>query len=864
MRFDKFTLKVQEAIQEAQTLAGHYGHQGIDVEHLLFAFLEQPEGMVGSILKKLGTDPGAMAHEVKKALERLPRVEGLGLSQPGITPRLNRVLDHALAEAARLKDEYVSAEHILTVMADEKQGEAVKILRAAGVTKDSILKVLVEIRGNQRITDPNPEEKYQALKRYARDFNELARKGAFDPVIGRDEEIRRVMQVLSRRTKNNPVLIGEPGVGKTAIVEGLAQRIVNGDVPENLKSKRVVGLDIGALVAGAKYRGEFEDRLKAVLKEVTDAEGEIILFIDEIHTVVGAGAAEGSVDASNMLKPALARGELRCVGATTLNEYRKYIEKDPALERRFQPILVKEPTVEDTIAILRGLKERYEVHHGVRIKDSAIIAAATLSNRYIADRFLPDKAVDLIDESASRLRIELDSMPAEIDVIARKIIQLEIEKQSLKKETDKTSLERRNKIEKELAGLRESMDQMKLHWTAEKEAIKKIQAVKSGMESYKTEELNAQREGNLARVAEIRYGKLVELNKELEQEQQKLADTQKDKKMLKEEVDAEDVAEVVANWTGIPVSRMMESDVQKLIHMEDRLKQRVIGQDEGIQAVSSALRRARSGLQDPNRPIGSFIFLGPTGVGKTELARALAEFMFDSEQAMIRIDMSEFMEKHSVARLIGAPPGYVGYDEGGYLTEAVRRRPYSVILFDEIEKAHPDVFNILLQILDDGRLTDGHGRTVDFKNTVVIMTSNIGSQFMQDISIPDEEKKNMTMNALRAGFKPEFLNRIDDIITFRALTIDDIDRIVDIQVRLIQKRLQERKMSLELTEKTKKYIAKTGYSPVYGARPLKRALQKMILDDLSMQILEGNFADGDHILADITKNGDIHFKKTSK
>jgi ATP-dependent Clp protease ATP-binding subunit ClpB len=864
MRFDKFTLKVQEAIQEAQTLAGHYGHQGIDVEHLLFAFLEQPEGMVGSILKKLGTDPGAMAHEVKKALERLPRVEGSGLSQPGITPRLNRVLDHALAEAARLKDEYVSAEHILTVMADEKQGEAVKILRAAGVTKDSILKVLVEIRGKQRITDPNPEEKYQALKRYARDFNELARKGAFDPVIGRDEEIRRVMQVLSRRTKNNPVLIGEPGVGKTAIVEGLAQRIVNGDVPENLKSKRVVGLDIGALVAGAKYRGEFEDRLKAVLKEVTDAEGEIILFIDEIHTVVGAGAAEGSVDASNMLKPALARGELRCVGATTLNEYRKYIEKDPALERRFQPILVKEPTVEDTIAILRGLKERYEVHHGVRIKDSALIAAATLSNRYIADRFLPDKAVDLIDESASRLRIELDSMPAEIDVIARKIIQLEIEKQSLKKETDKTSLERRNKIEKELAGLRESMDQMKLHWTAEKEAIKKIQAVKSGMESYKTEELNAQREGNLARVAEIRYGKLVELNKELEQEQQKLADTQKDKKMLKEEVDAEDVAEVVANWTGIPVSRMMESDVQKLIHMEDRLKQRVIGQDEGIQAVSSALRRARSGLQDPNRPIGSFIFLGPTGVGKTELARALAEFMFDSEQAMIRIDMSEFMEKHSVARLIGAPPGYVGYDEGGYLTEAVRRRPYSVILFDEIEKAHPDVFNILLQILDDGRLTDGHGRTVDFKNTVVIMTSNIGSQFIQDLSIPDEEKENMTMNALRAGFKPEFLNRIDDIITFRALTIDDIDRIVDIQVRLIQKRLQERKMSLELTEKTKKYIAKTGYSPVYGARPLKRALQKMILDDLSMQILEGNFADGDHILADVTKNGDIHFKKTSK
>ncbi len=864
MRFDKFTLKVQEALQEAQTAAAQHGHQGIDAEHLLLALLSQPEGIVGAILKKLGADPGVMAHELKKALGRLPRVEGAGVGQPGITPRLNKILDQALTEAARLKDEYVSAEHVLTVMADEKKGDAAGILHAAGVTRDSVLTVLVEIRGSQRITDPNPEEKYQALKRYARDFNELARKGSFDPVIGRDEEIRRVMQVLSRRTKNNPVLIGEPGVGKTAIVEGLAQRIVNGDVPESLKRKRVVGLDIGALVAGAKYRGEFEDRLKAVLKEVTDAEGEIILFIDEIHTVVGAGAAEGSVDASNMLKPALARGELRCVGATTLNEYRKHIEKDPALERRFQPILVKEPTVEDTIAILRGLKERYEVHHGVRIKDAAIIAAATLSNRYISDRFLPDKAVDLIDESASRLRIELDSMPAEIDGIDRKVIQLEIEKQSLKKETDRTSIDRRDKIEKELAELRESMDRMKLHWTAEKDAIRRIQTVKSSMEALKTEELNAQRQGNLARAAEIRYGKLVELNKDLEREQQKLAERQKDNKMLKEEVDAEDVAEVVANWTGIPLTRMMESDVQKLIHMEERLKQRVIGQDEGIQAVSSALRRARSGLQDPNRPIGSFIFLGPTGVGKTELARALAEFMFDSEQAMIRIDMSEFMEKHSVARLIGAPPGYVGYDEGGHLTEAVRRRPYSVILFDEIEKAHPDVFNILLQILDDGRLTDGHGRTVDFKNTVVIMTSNIGSAFMQDLSISDDERKMRTMEALRAGFKPEFLNRIDDIITFRALTLGDINRIVDIQVRLIQKRLQERKMTLELTEKAKKYIAETGYSPVYGARPLKRALQKMILDDLSMKILEGRFADGDHILADISKNGDVDFKKLKR
>ena len=864
MRFDKFTLKVQEALQEAQAAAGRYGHPGIDAEHLLLALLSQPEGIVGAILKKLGADPGVMAHELKKALERLPRVEGAGVGQPGITPRLNGILDRALTEAARLKDEYVSAEHILTVLADEKKGDASGILRSAGVTRDSVLAALVEIRGSQRITDPNPEEKYQALKRYARDFNELARKGSFDPVIGRDEEIRRVMQVLSRRTKNNPVLIGEPGVGKTAIVEGLAQRIVNGDIPENLKTKRVVGLDIGALVAGAKYRGEFEDRLKAVLKEVTDAAGEIILFIDEIHTVVGAGAAEGSVDASNMLKPALARGELRCVGATTLNEYRKHIEKDPALERRFQPILVREPSVEDTIAILRGLKERYEVHHGVRIKDAAIIAAATLSNRYISDRFLPDKAVDLIDESASRLRIELDSMPAEIDAVDRKIIQLEIEKQSLKKETDRTSLERRDKIEKELAELRESMDNMKRHWTAEKDAIKRIQTLKSSMEAMKTEELAAQREGNLARAAEIRYGKLVELNREMEQEQEKLAEHQKESKMLKEEVDAEDVAEVVSNWTGIPLSRMMESDVQKLIHMEARLKQRVIGQDEGILAVSSALRRARSGLQDPNRPIGSFIFLGPTGVGKTELARALAEFMFDSEQAMIRIDMSEFMEKHSVARLIGAPPGYVGYDEGGHLTEAVRRRPYSVILFDEIEKAHPDVFNILLQILDDGRLTDGHGRTVDFKNTVVIMTSNIGSAFMQDLSLTEDERKSRTMEALRAGFKPEFLNRIDDIITFRALTLEDIHRIVDIQIRLIQKRLQERKMTLELTEKTKKYIAETGFSPVYGARPLKRALQKMILDDLSMKILEGRFADGDQIRADISKNGEVEFKKLNK
>jgi ATP-dependent Clp protease ATP-binding subunit ClpB len=853
MRFDKFTLKVQESLQEAQGLAGQYGHQALDVEHLLVSLLKQPESTASEIFKKLGADPRRIEADLRKALEKLPKVEGGG-GQAYITSRLNRVLDAALSEAARLTDEYVSAEHVLIAMADEKEGPVAKILSSNGITKDGIFKVLVEIRGNQRITDPNPEEKYQALKRYARDFNELARSGSFDPVIGRDEEIRRIMQVLSRRTKNNPVLIGEPGVGKTAIVEGLAQRIVNGDVPENLKGKRVIGLDIGALVAGAKYRGEFEERLKAVLKEVTAAQGEIILFIDEIHTVVGAGAAEGSVDASNMLKPALARGELRCVGATTLSEYRKHIEKDPALERRFQPIMVKEPSVEDTIAILRGLKERYEVHHGVRIKDAAIIAAATLSNRYISDRFLPDKAVDLVDEAASRLRIELDSMPAEIDAVDRKIVQLEIERQSLKNETDKTSVERRGKIEKELADLRETMDQMKLHWTSEKEAIKRIQEIKGRIETFKIEELNAQRVGDLARAAEIRYGRLVELNKDLELENNKLADVQKDRQMLKEEVDEEDVAEVVANWTGIPVSRMMESDIQKLIQMEERLKQRVIAQDEGVAAVSSALRRARSGLQDPNRPIGSFIFLGPTGVGKTELARALAEFMFDSEQAMIRIDMSEFMEKHSVARLIGAPPGYVGYDEGGYLTEAVRRRPYSVLLFDEIEKAHPDVFNILLQILDDGRLTDGHGRTVDFKNTIAIMTSNIGSQWIHDPSLNEDDRRERAMEALRETFKPEFLNRIDDIIIFRALTMDAIKRIIDIQIRLIRKRLQERKLTLELTEGAKNYIAREGYSPVYGARPLKRALQKQVLDNLAMKLLEGTFAEGDQIVIDYDGN----------
>jgi ATP-dependent Clp protease ATP-binding subunit ClpB len=861
MRFDKFTLKVQEALQDAQTMASTLGHQAIEPEHMLLSLLQQQDGIASAIVTKLNVAPQRIEQELEAYLKKQPSVAGAGVGQVYLGGRLNKIFDQAMTEAAQLKDEYVSAEHVLVAISEEKEDQAGKALRQSGVTRDKIFQVLVDIRGNQRVTDPNPEGKYQALERYAKDFNELARKGKFDPVIGRDEEIRRIMQVLSRRTKNNPVLIGEPGVGKTAIVEGLAQRIVNGDVPENLKTKRVVGLDIGALVAGAKYRGEFEERLKAVLKEVTSADGEIILFIDEIHTVVGAGAAEGSMDASNMLKPALARGELRCVGATTLNEYRKYIEKDAALERRFQPVLVKEPTVEDTIAILRGLKERYEVHHGVRVKDSAIVAAATLSHRYISDRFLPDKAVDLIDEAASRLRIELDSMPSEIDAIDRRIIQLEIEKQSLKKDTDKAATERREKIEKELMDLRLQMDEMKLHWQSEKDVIKKIQQTKSRMEELKIEEVNAQREGNLALAAEIRYGTLVELDRELQEDQTKLEEVQKQTQMLKEEVDAEDVAEVVSNWTGIPLSRMMESDVQKLIQMDERLKMRVIGQDDGIQAVSSALRRARSGLQDPNRPIGSFIFLGPTGVGKTELARALAEFMFDNEHAMVRIDMSEYMEKHAVARLIGAPPGYVGYEEGGYLTESVRRKPYSVLLFDEIEKAHPDVFNILLQILDDGRLTDGQGRTVDFKNTVVIMTSNVGSQWIQDPSLDDEERKNRAMEALKATFKPEFLNRIDDIIVFHALSLEDINKIVGIQLELIDKRLKERKLSIELTQEAKKYIAETSYSPIYGARPLKRALQKMILDPLALDILAGRFSEGDHIVIGVAKDEIVFSKK---
>ncbi|MCU0539286.1 MAG: ATP-dependent chaperone ClpB, partial [Desulfobacterales bacterium] len=790
MRLDRFTIKAQELVQGAQALASRLGNQQIEPEHLAAAMLADREGIATAMLRKLGVAPEGLAAELQKLVEKLPRVSGAGTGDAYISPRTRSVLEAAFAEASQMKDEYVSIEHILLAMIDEKGGAAAGVLARSGVTRDAIYKVMREVRGTQRITDPNPEEKYQALQKFSRDLTELARVGKLDPVIGRDEEIRRVVQVLSRRTKNNPVLIGEPGVGKTAIVEGLAQRIVAGDVSETLKNRRLVALDMGALVAGAKYRGEFEDRLKAVLREVEGAEGDIIMFIDELHTVVGAGAAEGAVDASNMLKPALARGTLRCVGATTLNEYRKHVEKDPALERRFQPVLVREPSVEDTISILRGLKEKYEVHHGVRIKDTAIVAAATLSQRYIADRFLPDKAIDLIDECASKLRIEIDSMPVEIDEVQRRITQMEIERQALKKESDPASRERLERLEADLAGLNEELSRMKAHWSREKELIQVIRRIKGEQEQLNSEAQLAEREGDLARVAEIRYGRLTDLQKKLEVANRALSELQQENQMLKEEVDDEDVAEVVSRWTGIPVTKLIEGERDKLVRMEERIQRRVIGQEEAVAAVSDAVRRARSGLQDPNRPIGSFIFMGPTGVGKTELAKALAEFLFDSEQAMIRVDMSEFMEKHSVARLIGAPPGYVGYEEGGFLTEAVRRRPYSVVLFDEIEKAHPDVFNVLLQILDDGRMTDGHGRTVDFKNTMIIMTSNVGSQWILELGARDrEEMERRVTDALRATFKPEFLNRIDEVIIFQNLSADQIGRIVEIQVERLTRRL---------------------------------------------------------------------------